>query len=246
MLIKQMKKTRQDKRCSSDGFSLLEMAVVLFVVSLLLGGLLMSLSQTQEMNRRNDATAKLDEILDALYGFAQANGRLPCPATVASAGAEAPIGGGACTQQHGFVPSTTLGLSGGVNDDGLLMDDWLGAYRYSVTNANGNAFTTAAGMRTVTMAALAPDLRVCGEAACTNIVAQNLPAVVMSLGADWTAFTGADSVENSGETTIAGYRHGNDVNFVATGYIEDVFDDLISWMSPSILYTRMIAAGQLP
>ena len=230
----------------TSGFSLLEMAVVLFIVSLMLGGILMSLSQTQELNARTDVTVQLDEITDALYGFAQANGRLPCPATVASAGAEDPVGGGACSQQHGFVPSTTLGLSGAVNADGLLMDEWLSAYRYSVTTANGNAFTTAAGMRTATMAALAPDLRVCGEAACTNIVAEDLPAVVLSLGADWTAFTGADAVENSGETTLAGYRHGNDINFVSTGYIEDVFDDIITWLSSSILYTRMVAAGQLP
>ncbi|MFM1894970.1 MAG: hypothetical protein RLZZ385_44 [Pseudomonadota bacterium] len=230
------------------GFSLLEIAVVLVIISVLLGGILTSLSQTRESGNRNEAEDRLEEIIDALYGFAQANGRLPCPATATSNGAEAPAGGGACTQPHGFVPSATLGLSGSVNADRLLVDGWLSPYRYSVTTANGNAFTTTNGMRTTTMAALAPNLRVCADVACTTVIANALPAVVMSLGADWATFgAGAPlEVENSGETTINGYRHGNDVNFVNSGYIEDVFDDLLNWMSASILYTRMIAAGQLP
>ena len=233
---------------NQSGFSLLEMAVVMIIISLLLGGLLASLGSTREINSRTDAENQINEIIEALYGYAQATGRLPCPATAASNGAEAPLGGGNCTQAHGFVPSVTLGLSGTVNADGLLMDPWQSAYRYSVTTSNGNAFTTANGMRTVAMANLTPDLRVCDAAACGTVTADALPVVVVSLGADWAEFTGADvdATENSGETTIAGYRHANDNDFVSTTYIEDVFDDMISWMSPNILFTRMISAGQLP
>ena len=231
-----------------SGFSLLEIAVVLVIISILMGGILTTLSQTRESNNRNRTEQQLQEILDALYGYAQAFGRLPCPATATSSGAESPLGGGACTQVHGFVPSATLGLSGSVNAAGLLMDPWLSPYRYTVTTANGNAFTTTNGMRTVTMGTLAPDLRVCLDVACVTVIANRLPAVVMSLGADWATF-GATSplqVENSGEVTINGYRHGNDVNFVTASYAEDLFDDLLVWMSSSVLYTRLIAAGQLP
>jgi len=233
---------------NDDGFSLLEVAVVMFIVTLLLGGLLMSLSTTQEINSRADAEAMLNEIKEALYGFSQATGRLPCPATATSNGLEAPVGGGACTQQHGFVPSVTLGLSGTFNNDTLLMDKWLSPYRYSVTTSNGNAFTTANGMRNTSMAVLAPDLRVCDAAACGIAVVDLVPVVLVSLGADWAEFTAADvdEIENSGEVTINGYRHGNDNDFVLAAYIEDTFDDLITWISPSILYTRMISAGQLP
>lgn len=231
------------------GFSLLEMAVVLLIVSMLLGGLLMSVTTTQEMNRRDAAQSSLDEMLDALYGFAQATGRLPCPATAVSAGAEAPLGGGNCTQQHGFIPSATLGLTGPINADGLLVDEWLNPFRYSVSTANGNAFTTVNGMRTATIGALAPNLRVCTAAACGTEIVSAVPVVLFSMGADWNDFTAADvdETENSGEVTIAGYRHGNDLNFVsAATYIEDTYDDVITWMSPNVLYTRMIAAGQLP
>ena len=254
-----MLKTLRHFSSCSDGFSLLEMAVVLVIVSLMMGGLLVSLSQTQEINSRNDAERDLDEIAAALYGFAQATGRLPCPATTTSNGLESPVGGStagsACDQQHGFVPSATLGLSGTVNATGLFMDPWLSPYRYSVSTANNpandNAYTSPNGISSATMTTMlnaTDSLRVCDAAACAVVIADALPAVIMSLGADWDSFTAADvdATENSGEVTINGYRHGNDVNFVATGYIEDVFDDLIIWLSPSILFTRMISAGQLP
>lgn len=248
MLMTALKQSKTRNRTAQAGFSLLEMAVVMVIIGLLLGGLLTSLGSTREINARTDAENQLNQIIEALYGYAQANGRLPCPSTVASAGAEAPLGGGNCTQQHGFVPSETLGLSGSVNADGLLMDPWQGAYRYSVSTSNGNAFTTSNRMRTVTMANLTPDLRVCDAAACGTVTADSLPVVVLSMGADWADFTGADvdATENAGETTIAGYRHANDNDFVSTTYIEDVFDDMITWMSPNILFTRMISAGQLP
>lgn len=238
------KQTARSGRMS--GFSLIETAIVMVIIGALLGGLLVSLSSTQEINFRSDAENQVDEILEALYGFAQANGRLPCPATATSNGAEAPAGGGACTEQYGFVPSATLGLSGAVNTDTLLVDPWLSPYRYNVTTANGNAFTTAGGMRATGMAALAPDLRVCTDAACGTVVASNLPAVVLSLGADWANFSGAEEVENSGETTRAGYRHANNTDFAVSTYVEDTYDDILVWMSANILYTRMISAGQLP
>ncbi len=237
---------RLNFRAASSGFSILEMAIVMVIVATLLGGLLVSISQTQEMNNRTDAESTLDEIKEALYGFAQANGRLPCPATTTSVGAEAPIGGGACTQRFGFVPWSTLGLSGSLNTDNLLMDSWLSPYRYSVTNQNGNAFTTAGQMSATTMGVLAPDLRICDDNACGTVLFSSAPAVILSLGANWSNFISADEVENSGEATINGYRQGNNNDFVSTDYIEDVFDDIITWISPSILYTKMIAAGQLP
>ncbi len=239
---------------SISGFSIIEMAIVMVIVATLLGGLLVSISSTQEINNRIETKNQLDEIVEALYGFAQVNGYLPCPAIPTSNGAESRNGGGVCSRVHGFVPSATLGLSGSVNADGLLLDSWLSPYRYSVTNANGNVFTNQNGMR-VTLAALgatmggvAPDLRVCDTAACGAVVADRLPVVVLSLGADWATFDAADvdAAENSREAVLNGYRIPNDADFVSAPYIEDTFDDLITWMSPNILFTKMITAGQLP
>lgn len=252
MLVLEMNKKLNRTRFVQQGFSLIEMAIVTVIVGTLLGGLLLSVAALRENNMRNEAELKIEEIIEALYGFAQTNGRLPCPATFNSDGAESPAGGGNCTQDDSFVPAATLGLSGAVNGDGLLVDPWQNPYRYSVSDVTTNAFTSVPivappqGIRGF-WPALVADLRVCGEAACTNIVANQIPAVVLSQGTDWAEFTGADAdaTENA-EATRNGYRHNNDLNFVSTNYIEDVYDDIISWVSPNLLYSRMISAGQLP
>jgi prepilin-type N-terminal cleavage/methylation domain-containing protein len=243
-------------RCNASGFTLVEMAVVMVIVGLMLSGLMMSLSQTTENTRRSDAKAQVAEVEEALYGFAQAYGRLPCPAIPTSTGTESPVGGGAaCTRQHGFVPSATLGLKGAINADGLLLDPWGNPLRYSVTNTGGTwDFTRTGRMKAIGIAALIPDLRVCRDAACTNVIADKIPAVVLSMGKNWATFTSADELGNAGEggTSVTGGPSGNtyriplDRNFVLADYSDVNFDDIITWLSPNILYTRMITAGQLP
>ncbi len=63
-----------------SGFSLIELAIVLFIVSLLIGGLLMPLSAQNEIRGRQETDKALANIREALIGFAVVNGRLPCPA----------------------------------------------------------------------------------------------------------------------------------------------------------------------
>lgn len=63
----------------SKGFTLIELTVVLFIVSLLLAGLLMPLRQGIESEKRTETQKRLKSIEESLYGFAIANGRLPCP-----------------------------------------------------------------------------------------------------------------------------------------------------------------------
>lgn len=234
----------------ASGFSLIEMAVVMVIVSTLLGGLLLSLSQVRESNDRSDTDKILSQITDALYGFAQANGRLPCPATTTSVGAEARNAGPTflCTRQYGFVPWATLGLSGPINADSLLVDSWLSPYRYNVTTQNGQAFTRTGQMQATGITALLPNLQICSASACGagNVLVNSAPAVIVSLGANFATFTSADERANSGEANRNGYRHANNLNFVSARYDETNFDDMITWLSPNILYTKMIAAGQLP
>ncbi len=64
-----------------DGFSLVEMAIVLAIVAMLMAGLLPTLSSQIEQQRRNETRKQLAEIQQALMGFAIMNGRLPCPTT---------------------------------------------------------------------------------------------------------------------------------------------------------------------
>lgn len=238
-----------------SGFTLIETAVVLMILGFILGGLLTALGQTTENNRRADARALLQRVAEALYGYAQANGRLPCPATTTSNGQEDPAGGGVCAQKHGFVPASTLGLQGRVNSNGLLLDPWSNPLRYSVgTMGTGlPSLTTTAGMKNLFAAATPPGYAATGNAMlgicvatpasaqpCSTTAPIIAPAVVVSMGANWATSTAADEVEN-GTTGVAGTN-----TFVSREYNELTFDDQIVWLSMPVLFSRMIQAGQLP
>ncbi len=112
-------------RSGSSGFSLIELAVVLFIVSLLLGvfvsaGTGFLSGKTVEEDRK-----KLQAIETALAGYVSVNGRLPCPAngnlvvTDPLAGSEVRDANGDCTsgnvaiadQRTGVVPWTTIAIT---------------------------------------------------------------------------------------------------------------------------------------
>jgi len=59
------------------GFSLVEMAVVLTVFGLMLGGMLAPLAKQYQFRREREARRQLGEIVEALYGYALLHGRLP-------------------------------------------------------------------------------------------------------------------------------------------------------------------------
>lgn len=120
----------------SHGFSLVEMAIVLLIIGLLIGGLMGPLGAQMEASRIKDTQNQINNILDALYGFAAANGRLPCPATANSAGSEdvAAIATGQCTAPYnGFIPGRQLGL-GPLDANGYVLDSWGQPIHYAVAD----------------------------------------------------------------------------------------------------------------
>ena len=70
-----------------SGFSLVEMAIVVFIIGLLTAGAMSMLRPYLEMSQANLTRKKLENISLALSNFAQVYGRLPCPAAP-SPGAE--------------------------------------------------------------------------------------------------------------------------------------------------------------
>ncbi len=252
---------------AQGGFSLLELAIVLLIMGLLLGGLVMPLSARVDQQRVVETTRQLEEIRAALAGYALAHDALPCPATPGSNGQSAPSATG-CVTQHGFVPAVTLALGGARNDDQLLLDAWGNPLRYSVSasDADGDGnwdFVRPGEMRNVTVAALLPDLRVCTTAAgssptacasnATTVVA-TAPAVVLSMGKDWASPGSADQQANVG-ASLGGGPSGRSYPVAANGVFVsrsasaatgNEFDDLVTWISPAALYGQMVAAGRLP
>lgn len=245
---------------SERGFTLIELAIVMFIVSLLLGGMLLPLSAQQDVRAYGDTQKVLSEARDSLLGYAMANDRLPCPASSTSNGVEDPVGGGTCNHPHdGYFPAATLGLSP-VDSSGYLIDGWgsdsYNRIRYAVTTANTNSFTTSSGMKNTGITVLVPDLQVCSTgvsmanagnpstAACASgkALATDAVAVIYSLG------------KNAG-TAGAGTEETHNPNPMATTAADRAFvsapqgsasDDQVVWLSKSTLFNRLVAAGRLP
>ncbi len=240
---------------ANKGFSLMEMAIVLLIVGLLLGGLLPTVGSQIEVQRMKDTRKQLDEIQQALFGYAITNSRLPCPASSASNGAESFADGGSATNgncsnfNNGFIPAVTLGLSP-VDSQGYAIDAWNNRIRYAVSSALSNALTKSNGMSLTTT----PNLFVCSTASTTvgcsvanSTLASNAVSVIYSTGKNGGyGGTGADETENPNPNSA-----DNDSVFVShtlapIGAENGEFDDMVVWISPNILFNRMVTAGKLP
>ena len=68
----------------SRGFSLVELAVVLTIVTLLLSSLMYTLSAQVEQRNAEETRRRLEQARELILSFAIANGRLPCPARFTS------------------------------------------------------------------------------------------------------------------------------------------------------------------
>lgn len=219
------------------GFSLVEMAVVLVILGVLLGSLISPLSTQRDLSKMRQAEQQLAEVNRALIGFAVLNGRLPCPATNASNGQALPVLGTVnCTQEHGFLPARTLGIDGSYNNN-LLLDPWNNPLLYSLTTANGGAYSLQ-----ITANLNAGNYRICNQNTCAanEIIAENVVAVIHSRGKDGaTAAVSPNQQENADA----------DNDFVKTTYSEAVnneFDDIVAWLSPNIIALETLRAGNLP
>jgi prepilin-type N-terminal cleavage/methylation domain-containing protein len=104
---------------SSAGFTLAEMAIAMVILALLLASAFIPISTQMELKTITDTQRSLDQIREAIIGFALANGRLPCPATggtatgSSTAGQEVRAGGPTyyyCASATGVVPWATLGV----------------------------------------------------------------------------------------------------------------------------------------
>jgi prepilin-type N-terminal cleavage/methylation domain-containing protein len=112
----------------NQGFSLVEIAVVLVIIAILATAIGVPLASQLDQQKTKDTEKQLELIKEAIYGFAMANGRLPCPASATSYGEEAFAGSGSaadgdCSSTSGWVPAATLGLTP-VDSNGFMQDGW--------------------------------------------------------------------------------------------------------------------------
>lgn len=172
---------------------------------------------------------------------------LPCPAPAnlpagnANAGlAPAPP----CTgnTQYGVIPWVTLGLP--------ETDPWGNRFTYFVSQKFTAALSGSA-QASFTLTTGSPNAVPADNAGTANIVnggtsvASDLPAVIVSHGKRGAgAFTPAGS-QIPGASGDEAENADNDLSFVSRTP-NDSFDDLVAWIIPSVLKSRMVAVGKLP
>ena len=234
-------------RVRHQGFTLVELSIVLVIIALISSGLMFSLSGQQDQLQTKDAQKQLATIQEALLGYAMTNGRLPCPAPAilpsgnANAGlAPAPPCTG--TAQYGVIPWVTLGLP--------ETDPWGNRFTYFVSQKFTAALTGSA-QASFTLTTGSPNAVPADNAGTANIlnnginIASDLPAVIVSHGKRAAgAFTSTGN-QIAGATGDEAENADNDLSFVSHSP-NDSFDDLVGWIIPSILKSRMVAVGKLP
>lgn len=219
------------------GFSLIEIALVLVIVGLALGGIVSAIGPQLENKRINETQKALEEVKEALIGFAIVNGRLPRPATSATNGVEA---AGCATEAlcTGLVPWTTLGVT--------KLDSWAKVLRYSVTPA----YATTVGLTTATPGTKTVQTR--DAAGVLTAVATAVPAVIFSSGKlSWGTTDGGTAIpDQSGTNVDEDANEVASITFIqrtlntATTVVGGEFDDLVIWLPKTTLVSRLGQAGK--
>ncbi len=230
----------------SKGFTLIELAVVLFLVALVLGGVMTPLSTRIEQEERKKTEVVLAEIKESLIGYTLVNGHLPCPdcfvdgascgtgtaitddgfedgldSTTAAVTGPRAIDFNQCIVEVGYLPWATLGVS--------QFDAWGNRFMYSVDSnfADDNDGTPATANCPATVPATSNvSFKICslgdmnvwenGGATPTNQVASNVSALVLSHGANGNPFGG--TAPTSADEVENWWTDVVDRNFVSDDY----------------------------
>lgn len=224
------------------GFTLIELAMVLFIMALLLVGFLTPLAERIRQTEINQTESQMEAIKEALYGFAVKEGRLPCPDNDNDGNEDpqiVPGDGQNCNAVTGNLPWVTLGVA--------EFDIWGNRFIYRVTDDFADGIDGAAtGCPASVTITLNISFSLCSDGDITvqdasggADVATLIPALVVSSGSNWTETPSAHETENT----------NGDAIFVDKDFSEDAvlqFDDQLIWLSPHILMNRMVISGQLP
>lgn len=229
------------------GFTLVEMAVVLVIVGLMLGGLLIPLSARMDQHNLGEVRGRIEEIKEAVIGYALATGQLPCPAKPNIASTSVGAGIADCTVVgNGVVPWATLGIK--------EVDPWGRRYTYRVTAYFADPIASATYGTGCTPAATPAyaSFALCSignldilTTAGGNPLASSIPAVVVSHGKNGAGAYLTDGTQLPVSNADEKENADADGIFVDHAMAPD-YDDVVSWVPGVILYNRMVSASKLP
>ena len=193
---------RNVRSLCATGFTLFELAISMLIITLLAAVLLTPISTQVTQARIAQAKTELDQINEALIGFALAQSKpyLPCPDTNNDGVADACPNVFTTETTGGNIPWVTLNVP--------ATDPWGQRYQYRVNNAYTNSVTGFTLATVPTGAACTPPggvsgfIKVCGSATIAtcnaSIIANGVPAVIFSRGPNGEiSATSADEIENN-------------------------------------------------
>lgn len=251
------------------GFTLIELAVVLTVIALMIGGILTPLTSRIEQQNYADTQSRLENATQALIGFAVLNGRLPCPSTGVNGIALVPTSvvnpttcGTAANSDSsatannvswGDLPWGTLGIAPPSNADG-----WNNRLRYAVcTRLVENAsFNTT----NVTSCGIIINDAIAAANISTNTVfvvyshgknGAGATSITVPAPAAKPAPTSAHELENlpthsNQNTTLLRRTFQSRIRTpspTSPAIAPLEFDDLLTWTSGTALTAKLVAAG---
>ncbi|MEN8220097.1 MAG: prepilin-type N-terminal cleavage/methylation domain-containing protein [Pseudomonadota bacterium] len=204
----------------TNGFSLIEMAVVLFIVSLLIGHLLTPISAQIDQRRYKQTQKTLEEIKEALLGFISIHGRLPYPASNQETG----IQDSSLHKKEGYLAWADLGIA--------RVDAWGNPFRY---RAEDEYTKEPLDYKKI--------FGIAGSGSGLRVTDKQDRYLTRSSGDSRVAAI----IFSYGKNGVPDDDNGNrDKIFVYDVYVENDFDDILTWLSRNTLVNRLYATGRLP
>lgn len=236
------------------GFSLIELAIVLVIVTLLIGGLAVPLSAQIQARRIAETKKIMEEAREAIFGYAMTHivdhdaspstplrPTLPCPDT--DGDGRENVTGAACTSDSGFIPWVDLGTA--------AQDAWGNRLAYAIdidygNRGDSNGFNNAG----------TGDKQICdtsvGSCNVGNVAAA-VPVVLVSYGPNgWGARNVNGSTLQSPTSTDELENFSTSPGLDPPSYISrppskadspaGEFDDLVVWISSPVLISRVCPA----
>ena len=247
----------------AEGFTLIEMAIVLAIGGLILGMGLVSGAQMLEGAKRKTSTERIAKIEDALVVYAVGHSKsLPCPADGALNSGDANYGlaqgTATCTvnNNQAVVPWRSLGL-----DEILSRDGWDHRISYNVAGmdaANALSITnggltlvnnTSYAYGTLIVQNVANDEMTYSNGGCSNVNTGCAAYVLISHGqraaGAWTA--GGTQLTSPAVSIADGENNDADATYVQDNPIDigtnASFDDITRWRSAPTLINECQNAG---
>jgi len=221
----------------NKGFSLIEMAIALIILGFILGGLIIPLRSQRDQQQIYRTVSSLEEVKDALLGFAVIHGRLPCSDQNGDGKEDrkekiTPYGSIMICEYNneGYLPWKDLGVG--------RYDAWSNPFRYRVDKKYSSGIPS--------------ELKADED--------KKLKVINLQSTFDWTTLETEPETEPETSRVIAiifsygqngkadsgnKFTAANDATYVRDVYVKkgtNAFDDILTWLSKYTLINRLIEA----